>query len=103
MNARKARVRRRGRVRVTPPIRTDGDGDEGLMYEGPVAFTDPGCDAGSHSMEVMAAAMAWDQVDRFPLPQVMDCGCLLWLGEEAEAEMKRRHPSWVPEDGGSAS
>lgn len=48
------------------------------------AYTDPGCDAESHRHEVVGALMAWEMGCRWPQPQVMDCGCRLWVGREAE-------------------
>jgi hypothetical protein len=56
--------------------RADGGG-----IDLPTVATDPGCAKSTHVPEVMGAAIAWDTGARFPLPQVMDCGCrILWIG-----------------------
>ena len=54
------------------------------MFQGPTAFTSPGCQSGAHRDALMSATLRWSGGERWLLPVRMGCGCDLWLGEEAE-------------------
>jgi hypothetical protein len=51
-----------------------------MLVELPLVLTDPGCDAATHAPEVLGAAMAWGNGERWSQPAVMECGCSLWVG-----------------------
>lgn len=51
----------------------------------PVAFTDPGCELPTHTRGVMDASLAWSGGRRPAQPQLLLCGCQLWLAEKAES------------------
>ncbi len=49
-------------------------------------WTDPGCDAATHRLEVMGAALMWDHDCKFPLPSLMECGCwIVAIGDDEPA------------------
>ena len=55
-----------------------------MFGEGPVSFTDPGCESAMHAGEVWDATFAWMSGERCPQPRRLSCGCSHWIGEAAE-------------------
>jgi hypothetical protein len=55
-----------------------------MLKEGPVSFTDPGCESAAHVEEMWQATLAWMAGERWSQPRRMACRCSHWIGDAAE-------------------
>jgi hypothetical protein len=125
MNGRKARARRKGEVlpvsfpdfdplvSIRVPTEEEAAGLDGMWrafasldgaggdggHEGPVCFSDPGCDEHG-SAETWGLVARYVGGERFAQPVLLSCGCRYWVGAEAEEQMRQAGQGhWLADSG----